>query len=254
MNNVSFSVTVFVLPIVLFDRASFPARVASVPVVGRVTFVVPVCVRVNAKAPEVVKLSPSVIVLPVLATPVPPYCPKITDPFQTPVAIVPTDVNDDDTTFDARVVPVNVPAGAITTDVPAAVINPLPLTVKFGIAVDDPKDPTFPLTVANVRPVAPDDERVPVASPVNVSPDSDTVPERSGSVYVRLAVRSSFVTVPVNEFAPAAVTEIDRTSELAVALSTVNPRIVAPPVNELAVDVVAPRPVTLESVSASAVR
>ena len=35
---------------------------------------------------------------------------------------------------------------------------------------------------------------------------------------------------------------------------TVSPAIVAPPVNELAVDVVAPRPVTDERVSASAVK
>ena len=48
-----------------------PAVVASVPVVGSVTEVLPVVVSVVVKAPEVVRLPPSVIV-PVLATPVPP--------------------------------------------------------------------------------------------------------------------------------------------------------------------------------------
>jgi hypothetical protein len=58
---------------VLLVNASVPARVARVPVVGRVTLVVAVAVRVVAKAPDVVRLPPRVIVLPVFATPVPPY-------------------------------------------------------------------------------------------------------------------------------------------------------------------------------------
>ena len=37
----------------------------------------------------VVKLPPRVIVLPVFATPVPPYVPKITLPFQVPIVTVP---------------------------------------------------------------------------------------------------------------------------------------------------------------------
>ena len=56
--------TVFVFPIVLFDSASFPARVASVPVVGRVTFVAPVVVRVREFAPEVIRAPASVKVCP----------------------------------------------------------------------------------------------------------------------------------------------------------------------------------------------
>jgi hypothetical protein len=75
---------------VLFVRVSVPARVARVPVVGRVTDVVAVAVRVVAKAPEVVKFPPRVIVLPVFATPVPPYWPAIAVPCHVPVAIVPT--------------------------------------------------------------------------------------------------------------------------------------------------------------------
>src|SRR2546425_214418 len=62
------------------------------------------------------------------------------------------DVSDDEVTPDARVLPVSVPAGAMTALVPAAVIRPLPLTVKFGMAVEEPKLPVFELTVARVVP------------------------------------------------------------------------------------------------------
>jgi len=61
----------------------------SVPLVGKVTLVVPVRVRVQLYAPEVVRLPPSVIVLPVFATPVPPYWPDIAVPSQVPLVIVP---------------------------------------------------------------------------------------------------------------------------------------------------------------------
>ena len=63
---------------VLLVSVSVPAKVAKVPVVGRVTVVVLVAVRVVANAPEVVRLPPSVIVLLVLATPVPPFAPSNT--------------------------------------------------------------------------------------------------------------------------------------------------------------------------------
>jgi hypothetical protein len=51
-----------------------------------------------------VKLPPIVIVLPELFTPVPPYCPAITVPFQVPVPIVPTVVRLEVTTAEPRVV------------------------------------------------------------------------------------------------------------------------------------------------------
>jgi hypothetical protein len=57
---------------VLFVNVSVPAHVAKVPVVGSVTVVVPVEVRVVGKAPEVTKFPPKVIVLEPLFTPVPP--------------------------------------------------------------------------------------------------------------------------------------------------------------------------------------
>ena len=59
--------------IVLLVRVSVPARVASVPVVGKVTLVAAVVVKPNVCAPVWVKLPPIVIVLPELFTPVPPY-------------------------------------------------------------------------------------------------------------------------------------------------------------------------------------
>lgn len=68
------------------------------------------------------------------------------------------------TTFEARVVPVSVPAGAITTFDEAAVIKPLALTVNVGIDVDEPNVPTLELTVAKV--IATEPGPVAVASPV----------------------------------------------------------------------------------------
>src|SRR5438552_16355017 len=56
---------------VLLLKASAPASVANVPVVGKVTPVAAVIVNVVANAPLVVRFPPSVIV-PVLLTPVPP--------------------------------------------------------------------------------------------------------------------------------------------------------------------------------------
>ena len=64
--------------IVLLVKVSVPAKVTSVPVVGKVIFVAPVLVKVVLKLPAVVKslavkiLPPNVIVLLPLFTPVPP--------------------------------------------------------------------------------------------------------------------------------------------------------------------------------------
>ena len=76
--------------IVLLVSVSDPASVARVPVVGRVTLVVPVCVSVKSCAPDSVSDPPSVMVLPVFATPVPPFAP-IKMPFNViaPVVAVP---------------------------------------------------------------------------------------------------------------------------------------------------------------------
>jgi hypothetical protein len=97
-------------------------------------------------------------------TPVPPCATATVVPAQVPVAIVPTVVREDVTTVEFKVVPLRVPAGATTTLVLAAVIKPLPLTVKFGIAVLDPNAPVFVFTVERVRAALPGPEAVP--SPV----------------------------------------------------------------------------------------
>ena len=76
----------------------------------------------------------------------------------------PTPVSDEPVTPAASVAPVSVPAGATTATLLAAVIRPFPFTVNVGIAVEPPKDPTFPFTVASVV------ERLPatvVTSPVS---------------------------------------------------------------------------------------
>ena len=52
---------------VLLVKVSEPAKVARVPVVGKVTFVAPVSVRVYAKLPE-----PVTVIAALLDTPVPP--------------------------------------------------------------------------------------------------------------------------------------------------------------------------------------
>lgn len=79
------------------------------------------------------------------------------------------------------------------------------------------------------------------------------VPVALGRVYVLLAVRSELVMVPVKRAAPPVVTERAKRSSVAVAVSIVVPRIVAPPVKERAVAVEAPLPVTLDKVLVSAI-
>ncbi len=56
----------------LLERVSVPARVARVPVVGKVTPVAAVTVNTVANAPATSKFPPIVIVLVELLTPVPP--------------------------------------------------------------------------------------------------------------------------------------------------------------------------------------
>jgi hypothetical protein len=78
--------------------------------------------------------------------------------------MVPTDVSEDDTTDEFKVVPDSVPAGATTAFPDAAVIKPLAFTVKLGIEVLEPNDPVLELTVASVKAADPGPEAV--ASPV----------------------------------------------------------------------------------------
>jgi hypothetical protein len=76
--------------------------------------------------------------------------------FQTPVAIVPTDVSDDAVTFDARVVPVRVPAAAVTiiSSEPLKAIPLIFLGVCSVVAVDalPVRAPTKDVDVIDERP------------------------------------------------------------------------------------------------------
>src|ERR1700684_3217104 len=83
--------------------------------------------------------------------PVPPFAIAIAVPFQTPVAIVPTEVKELFTTVEFKVVPLKEPAEAATAAVVIEVINPLPFTVNTGIALPDPNDPGVEFTVARVK-------------------------------------------------------------------------------------------------------
>ena len=64
-------------------------------------------------------------------------------------AIVPSEVNDDAVTPDAKVAPVSVPAGATTAAVVIEVVRPLAFIVTTGMAVDPPVVPGV-ATVAKV--------------------------------------------------------------------------------------------------------
>ena len=73
----------------------------------------------------------TVIVLPVLATPVPPYWPATTPPFHVPEEIVPTLVSDEETTLDARVVPVMLAAALKTAYVLPSLVYSHRSSVSF---------------------------------------------------------------------------------------------------------------------------
>jgi hypothetical protein len=114
----------------LFVNVSAPVRVLKVPVVGNVTFVVFVVVKVVANAPVVVKLPPSVIVLEPLFTPVPPFVPtKVPATVTAPVVavdgvnpVVPA-LKEVTTVFDA-IFTKSTPFHAATQDSPATIVMP----------------------------------------------------------------------------------------------------------------------------------
>jgi len=113
--------------------------------------------------------------------------PEVAVPVTVNPVRVPTDVKEEAVTVEFRVAPVRVPAGATTALPLAAVINPLPFTVKVGMLVEEPNEPTFEFTVASVVPRAPEDV---VTSPVNAgnlpaaSIPVALVPERSTAFAV----------------------------------------------------------------------
>jgi len=64
--------------------------------------------------------------------------PEIVPAVAVRFAIVPSEVSEDAVTPDASVLPVNVPAGAITAAVVIEVVRPFALIVTTGIAVEPP--------------------------------------------------------------------------------------------------------------------
>jgi hypothetical protein len=76
--------------------------------------------------------------------------PRVESPETVSEPSVPTEVSEELTTLELSVVPDKVPAGATTAVAPAAVIRPLPFTVKFGTDDAPPKEPVFEFTVARV--------------------------------------------------------------------------------------------------------
>jgi len=126
--------------------------VASVPDVGRVTFVAPVKVNVAAYAPLVAKFPPTVIVLDPLLIPVPPYVGEMIVAPQDPVEIVPTLDNDDNV---VTALLTNVPdVGRVTLVLAVAVkvVLNAPLVVRFPpnvmvlLPLFTPVPPYVPLT------------------------------------------------------------------------------------------------------------
>lgn len=111
-----FHVPVVTVPIDARDERVATSLLTNVPVVGNVTEVFPEVTNATVWVLEPIVVLPlTVIVLPVFATPVPPYWPATTVPFQVPVAIVPTDVRLEESTFEASVAPVSAPAALTVT-------------------------------------------------------------------------------------------------------------------------------------------
>src|ERR1700688_3969161 len=155
-------------PVVVINFVVLPE---TVPTVGAAPAPPPMTGRLAVNAPD-----ETMVVAPVNAStppdvpeasPVPP-CAGLTGVkpvVREPDANAPTLVRDEFTTPGARIEPVSVPAGAMTGFDPADVMRPLALTMKLGIEIDDPNEPTLELTVASVVAVAPGP--VPVTSPVS---------------------------------------------------------------------------------------
>ena len=85
---------------------------------------------------------------------------------QVPEVTVPRPVSEELTTFEASVLPVSVPAGAITALLDVLVTRPFAFTVTLGIAVELPTVPGAELTVASVA------TWLPVPGPAVTSPVS----------------------------------------------------------------------------------
>lgn len=217
-----------------------------VPDVGKVMFVAPVTVNVVANAPEVVRLPPSVIVLPVFATPVPPYCPATSVPCHTPVLIVPMLESEDSV---ETVLETSVPdVGSVIAVAPVIVKArpPAPETVK-GLPRLTACPPIDPTVVAR-------DPVIVVTSPVNAgNADAGNVPViLAPGMFVRAAADSDekyvLVSVSCGVAAPDAVSR-PFASTVNVGMDVADPRL-APDVTVANVVTVDPAEVVMSPESA----
>jgi hypothetical protein len=79
---------------------------------------------------------------------VPPLATGTADPFHVPEVMVPTEVSEEVTTFEARVVPESVPAGAT---IAVLQLNPVPLVHINALAVVEQDGTDNPLGVVAVK-------------------------------------------------------------------------------------------------------
>lgn len=122
---------------VLFAKVSVPDKVAKVPLVGSVTDVAAVVVRMVAKLPDVLKFPPKVRVLDPLFTPVPPKLGEITPAKAAlPSKLAPKIVRGVCKVVAVDALPVNAP----TKLVDATELRPVTLVkVPPKVALVDPK-------------------------------------------------------------------------------------------------------------------
>ena len=122
-----------------------------------------------------------------VVTPVPPLSTAIVVPFHTPVAIVPTEVKEELTTVELSVVPVRVPAAAVTVpDAPRAIAVPFTVIELFDN------------WAFVIEPKVPPSVRLPelVTVPVSVMPLTVPVPATLVTVPWGLAAVVTVVTRP----------------------------------------------------------
>ena len=160
-----------------------PTRVVAVP--PRATFVEPIVIDEFVRAEFGIEVSEA---------PEPENVPPVTVPVTVSELRVPTDVSDDETTFEARVVPVRVPAAAVTVPEPPSEIDvPFTVTDEFaryaftiGVAFQVPEV----IVPTEVR----EDETIVEFRdvPVRVPAAAVTVPEPPRAIDVPFTVSDEF--------------------------------------------------------------
>ena len=158
LNSAVVPVSVLVVKSIdLLVNVSVPVSVTKVPVVGSIRSVFETTLSLVVKFPANSMDPPSAMVLPVFATPVPPYSPEITEAFQVPLPSVPTEVKEELTTLDPRLV-------ADNTEVPLILYSFPVAKFKFSLEVHA----VVALTQLNVLSVVPFNVRPPPSAVISV--------------------------------------------------------------------------------------